>query len=68
MALDAPNTGGSPFYLMHRPARELDGKHTVFGRVLTGMDVVEKLAAGDVLQEAVVLRRRDHPYRPIAEK
>jgi len=68
MAIGAPDSGGSQFRLAMRSLEALDGRQTVFGRVLSGMDVVEKLTAGDVLQEAVVLRRRDHPYRPVAEK
>ncbi len=45
----APNTGGSQFYICHRPIPDLDGKHTVFGRVSKNIDVVYKIKVGDTL-------------------
>ena len=44
----------SQFFIMRRPAPEYDGKYTVFGKVLTGMDVVAKIQRGDVLKRAYV--------------
>jgi cyclophilin family peptidyl-prolyl cis-trans isomerase len=44
----------SQFYITRRVAPELDGKYTVFGKVLTGMDVVQKIQKGDVLKRAYV--------------
>ncbi len=44
-----PNSGGSQFFLCHRPLPELDGKHTVFGRLTKGLDVLYKLKKGDSL-------------------
>ena len=44
-----PNTGGSQFYICHRPIPELDDKHTVFGRVTGNIDVVYKIKVGDTL-------------------
>jgi cyclophilin family peptidyl-prolyl cis-trans isomerase len=44
----------SQFYITRRVAPELDGKYTVFGKVLTGMDVVGKIQKGDVLKRAYV--------------
>lgn len=44
----------SQFFILRRNAPELDGKYTVFGKVLTGMDVVMKLQKGDMLKRAYV--------------
>ena len=44
----------SQFFIMRRPAPEYDGKYTVFGKVLKGMDVVGKIERGDVLKRAYV--------------
>jgi cyclophilin family peptidyl-prolyl cis-trans isomerase len=60
----APNTGGSQFYFTHRPTHWLNGKHTVFGRVLEGQDVVRSLRQDDAIQTMLVLRKRDHLYEP----
>ena len=60
----APNTGGSQFYLTHTALAHLNGKHTVFGRVLDGLDVARSLVVGDVLETVTVLRKRDHEYVP----
>ena len=42
----------SQFFIMRRTAPEMDGKYTVFGKVLKGMDVVAKLQRGDILKRA----------------
>jgi cyclophilin family peptidyl-prolyl cis-trans isomerase len=44
----------SQFYITLRPAPELDGKYTVFGRVISGMDVAAKIVKTDVLKKASV--------------
>ena len=77
MAHAGKNTGGSQFFLTFRPTEHLDGKHTVFGRVIGGFDVLPKLTRTqdeqgkslpgiepDRIVKATVLRKRDHAYEP----
>jgi cyclophilin family peptidyl-prolyl cis-trans isomerase len=56
MALDGPDTGGSQFFITHSPQPHLDGRYTAFGHVVSGMDVVDHLVPGDVIQR---IRIRD---------
>lgn len=58
------NTGGSQFFLTHTPTAHLNGKHTVFGRVLSGLDVVRSIEPNEVIVSLTVLRKRDHEYEP----
>ena len=50
MALDWEDTGGSQFFITHSPQPHLDGRYTVFGHVVAGMDLVDRLAPGDVIR------------------
>jgi peptidylprolyl isomerase len=49
-----PKLADSQFYITRRAAPELDGKYTAFGRVVAGMDVVQKIQKADVLKKAYV--------------
>ncbi len=49
MANAGPNTNGSQFFITHTATNWLDGKHTVFGRVLKGQEVVDAVQQGDKL-------------------
>ena len=63
MANAGPNTNGSQFFLTPLPTDWLNGKHTVFGRVIAGQGVVDALVIGDAITKAEVLRKRDHEYK-----
>ncbi|MFN7929632.1 MAG: peptidylprolyl isomerase [Blastocatellia bacterium] len=56
MALSGKDTGGSQFFFCHAPQPHLDGGYTVFGQVIAGMDVVDQLTRGDVMERVVVGR------------
>ena len=50
MALDWEDTGGSQFFITHSPQPHLDARYTVFGHVVSGMDVVDRIVQGDVVR------------------
>lgn len=57
MALAGPDTGGSQFFIMHSPAPHLDARYTVFGKVISGMDAVDRIRQGDVITRMTVTDR-----------
>lgn len=54
MANAGPNTNGSQFFITHASQPHLDGRHTVFGKVTDGADVVDAIEAGDVMERVTV--------------
>ncbi len=73
-----PDSGGSQFFITFLPTGHLDGKHTVFGRVVEGMRVLAKLqrtegvpgvpGPPDKIIKATVLSKRPHAYKPLTRK
>jgi cyclophilin family peptidyl-prolyl cis-trans isomerase len=84
MANQGPHTAGSQFFITLAPKRDKDGLCTVFGRVIKGQEVIDRITTGrttseidaggipiipgDLLVSAEVLRKRDHEYRVIKEQ
>jgi cyclophilin family peptidyl-prolyl cis-trans isomerase len=74
MAHAGRDTGGSQFFLTFGPTSHLDGKHTAFGRVIEGGEVLGKLqridpeqpsgVKPDKIVKATIVRKRDHEYKP----
>lgn len=54
MANGGPNTNGSQFFIMLADHPELPKLYTIFGQVISGMDVVDKLVVGDIIQKAII--------------
>ena len=54
MALSWKDTGGSQFFIAHSPQPHLDARYTAFGQVVNGMDVVDRIQQGDVIQRVRV--------------
>lgn len=54
MANAGPNTNGSQFFITHIATNWLDGKHTVFGKVLSGLEVVDAVKQGDKIKSVTI--------------
>jgi peptidyl-prolyl cis-trans isomerase A (cyclophilin A) len=56
MANSGPGSNGSQFFITHIPTDWLDNKHTVFGNVVEGQDIVDSVAQGDALESVEIIR------------
>jgi peptidyl-prolyl cis-trans isomerase B (cyclophilin B) len=54
MANAGPNTNGSQFFILHSPQPHLNGKHTVFGQVTDGLDIVDSIQANDRMERVTI--------------
>jgi peptidyl-prolyl cis-trans isomerase B (cyclophilin B) len=54
MANAGPNTNGSQFFITHAPQPHLDGRHTVFGKVVEGQEVVNAIRQGDAMVRVAI--------------
>ena len=57
MALSGKDTGGSQWFVTHSPQPHLDGGYTVFGRVVEGLDVIDRIVRGDRIRSVTVTER-----------
>ncbi|HKQ76648.1 MAG TPA: peptidylprolyl isomerase [Blastocatellia bacterium] len=58
MALSGKDTGGSQFFITHTPQPHLDGGYTVFGQVVSGLEVVDRISRDDVIRRVEIIETR----------
>lgn len=57
MAHRGPNTGGSQFFICHNRdnTKHLDGVHTAFGKVIDGLDIIDQIRGGDMMEKVAIV-------------
>lgn len=68
MANSGPKTNGSQFFITHKATPWLDGKHTIFGHVTSGMDVVNSIVQNDLINKVIIIRKGAEAKKFDAEK
>ncbi len=68
MANSGPKTNGSQFFITHVPTTWLNGKHTIFGNVISGQDVVNAIQQGDLIVHIKIIRKGKAAKKFKAEK
>jgi len=68
MANSGPKTNGSQFFITHKETPWLNGKHTIFGHVIEGMDIVNSIAQDDVIKNIVIIQKGSLAKKFKAEK
>lgn len=68
MANSGPNTNGSQFFITHIATPWLDGKHTVFGKVTKGQEVVDSIAVGDTITSIDILDSTEDLFKEQADR
>jgi len=58
MALSGKDTGGSQFFITHSPQPHLDGGYTIFGQVISGMEIVDRITRGDMIRKVEIFESR----------